>query len=1110
MRRDGYFQQPTREAASALRHRWLAAMALVAVHALLVVSLLLVHAAVKATSVPAASSAGGLGQELLDMPQRIESVLEAAVDDAVDDEPGLIAEQRQARDRDKPAAGPSSFPAEDATGDTKGVEVGAGDLREEQAADDATEPILDPDVGAVKGSATVKEYATTAVDAAAVCNDGSPGAFYHRPGVGDGADKWVIRWVIRFLGGAWCWDAASCAARWLSTPYLMSTLKLPQVTSASAHVDGVPDVVLQSHGILSEDPAANPYFHSWNHVSVWYCSSDSHLGDAPAEGEGLAAIRPAAAPARVSQARGCLAAHDAAHNASRAGDGRLRVQGAGEAGGWQFRGKRIAAAVARRLLGELGLDAGSQVLLTGDSAGGVGCLHNADWLYDMLQPRMPRLTSFKVFIDAGWFLDVPPYTSLRSDGFSFQKCAKGLLHNWHAQFDRTCVEAYGLESWRCFFAQYAHAHVATPALFHEFLYDSANLGCTNGMKPMGPILVAVTDSEASVRAVEYAVEFLAQPGDELLLVHVLYEAKLLCLVARAAPMPVIVAPPRPGAAGTDGRGESALAPQPRKRTFLEAISPHAAAGGGAEARRRADGAGALRGHVDSGVLQFAMNPLAGGTLPHCDRLPPLAPAPPISKPWDGRPLGSPDIPLSELAKTVGALEPEQIHLALGGNDAVFVSWTTGNASIVGDSAEVAGLLNQTRPVSTVEYGLDPDTLDKTVNGSSKAYAQSYPGATYVSGAMHHAKLEGLQPLTTYFYRCGDGAHNAWSRVLNFTTLQAVGPDAFPQRFGLVGDLGQTQNSSVTLRHLTAANPPIVILVGDYSYADNYQPNGQRRRYDQPPSSYHPRWDSWGRFVEPLVSRVPMMAVSGNHEVEPDADGKTFQAYETRYRYPHAESGSESQQEYSFDAAGVHWVMLGWTKTKEHNLDWLRADLAAVERARTPWLIAVIHPPWYNTYNAHFKEVECMRLALEPTFYEFGVDLVFTGHVHAYERHNRVYDYQLNDCAPYYVTIGDGGNIEQLYVEWVNRTNCPPETVTQCPTHQNGHFCPSEQPSWSAYREPSFGMGVLEVKSATEAEWTWHRNQDGAAVVRDRVTFTRGDPACAGRRAPPPALPPALA
>ena len=53
-------------------------------------------------------------------------------------------------------------------------------------------------------------------------------------------------------------------------------------------------------------------------------------------------------------------------------------------------------------------------------------------------------------------------------------------------------------------------------------------------------------------------------------------------------------------------------------------------------------------------------------------------------------------------------------------------------------------------------------------------------------------------------------------------------------------------------------------------------------------------------------------------------------------------------------AGVHWVMLGWNKTKDFNLAWLRKDLAAVDRARTPWLIAVIHPPWYalaTNYNS---------------------------------------------------------------------------------------------------------------------------------------------------------------
>ena len=41
----------------------------------------------------------------------------------------------------------------------------------------------------------------------------------------------------------------------------------------------VPDVYLQTHGITSTDPAQNPSFHGWNHVHVWYCSSDSHLGD---------------------------------------------------------------------------------------------------------------------------------------------------------------------------------------------------------------------------------------------------------------------------------------------------------------------------------------------------------------------------------------------------------------------------------------------------------------------------------------------------------------------------------------------------------------------------------------------------------------------------------------------------------------------------------------------------------------------------------------------------------------------------------------------------------------------------------------------------------------
>ena len=51
---------------------------------------------------------------------------------------------------------------------------------------------------------------------------------------------------------------------------------------------------------------------------------------------------------------------------------------------------------------------------------------------------------------------------------------------------------------------------------------------------------------------------------------------------------------------------------------------------------------------------------------------------------------------------------------------------------------------------------------------------------------------------------------------------------------------------------------------------------------------------------------------------------------------------------------------------------------------------------------------------EDMFYHYGVDMVFNGHVHAYERTHPVYKYQLDTCGPIYVTIGDGGNIEGPY------------------------------------------------------------------------------------------------
>ncbi len=72
-----------------------------------------------------------------------------------------------------------------------------------------------------------------------------------------------------------------------------------------------------------------------------------------------------------------------------------------------------------------------------------------------------------------------------------------------------------------------------------------------------------------------------------------------------------------------------------------------------------------------------------------------------------------------------------------------------------------------------------------------------------------------------------------------------------RRLGLIGDLGQTENSAQTLEHLTATRAASVINVGDLSYADGYAP----------------RWDSYMRLTAPHTQRVAWALIEGNHEQE---------------------------------------------------------------------------------------------------------------------------------------------------------------------------------------------------------------------------------------------------
>ncbi|KAG5114240.1 hypothetical protein AAZX31_13G262800 [Glycine max] len=394
--------------------------------------------------------------------------------------------------------------------------------------------------------------------------------------------------------------------------------------------------------------------------------------------------------------------------------------------------------------------------------------------------------------------------------------------------------------------------------------------------------------------------------------------------------------------------------------------------------------------------------------------------------------------------------PQQVHITLGDQvgRAMIVSWVT---------------LDEPGK-SLVHYWSDDCPHKRVAKGNHFTYRYF----NYSSGFIHHCTLRDLEFNTKYYYEVGIG-HT--TRQFWFVTPPEVHPDT-PYTFGLIGDLGQTFDSNKTLAHYES-NPhkgQAVLYVGDLSYADNY------------PNHDNVRWDTWGRFVERSTAYQPWIWTTGNHELDyaPEIDEtEPFKPFRHRYHVPYQASGSTEPFWYSIKIASAHIIVLAsYSAYGKYTpqYEWLEAELPKVDRTKTPWLIVLVHSPWYNSYSYHYMEGETMRVMFEPWFVKYKVDVVFAGHVHAYERSERISNIGYNitngrcgpskdQSAPVYINIGDGGNIEGLAR---NMTN--------------------PQPEYSAYREASFGHAILEIKNRTHAHYSWHRNEDEYAVTADSMWF----------------------
>jgi predicted phosphodiesterase len=180
------------------------------------------------------------------------------------------------------------------------------------------------------------------------------------------------------------------------------------------------------------------------------------------------------------------------------------------------------------------------------------------------------------------------------------------------------------------------------------------------------------------------------------------------------------------------------------------------------------------------------------------------------------------------------------------------------------------------------------------------------------------------------------------------------------RFAVIGDTGTGDKPQYEIgrkleEYRQQANFTFTIMVGDNIYGSE-RPQDFQKKFEMP---YKPLLDAGVTFYAAL----------GNHDDPNQRFYKLFNMNGERF--------------YSFKApkATVRFFALDSNYLDKTQFDWLAKELAGSD---SDWKIAFFHHPIYSSGEKHGSHVE-LREQVEPLFLKHGVDVVFTGHEHFYER-----------------------------------------------------------------------------------------------------------------------------
>ena len=378
--------------------------------------------------------------------------------------------------------------------------------------------------------------------------------------------------------------------------------------------------------------------------------------------------------------------------------------------------------------------------------------------------------------------------------------------------------------------------------------------------------------------------------------------------------------------------------------------------------------------------------LAGGLLSACGS----------SSPATGVPGGIPGTP-PNVAKCTGAeINPQRLFLQQVGADRAIIKWRGNRAG----GAEA----------TAVCFGTDRMALPLASQTAAEVTATDH----------REVLLTGLTPDPRYSYSIG-GAGSAME-TRSFRTAPARGqvPSDGNVRMWVLGDSG-TAGSTIDPEGGDARavrdgylkwvadnggeSTDMVLMLGDSAYLDGTDAQFQAAVFETYPD---------------ILSTAAMWSTIGNHEMGssglsiatstalylPGTNGAGDALPDSRMPYLNihtlptlGENGGEpsnTEQYYSFDYGNVHVVSLDSqvairdAGNNETMKQWLINDLAA---NNSDWTVVIFHHPPY-TKGSHDSDnallgvdqpIFDIREQYTQIFEDHGVDLVYSGHSHSYER-----------------------------------------------------------------------------------------------------------------------------